>query len=87
MTLVLVQPSKSSLKRANSCDLLRAGLTKDMQTNAIPTSAPGDRAPTSEEPALIKMTNQQATAPPFPRQTKLPARFTSYQPDYAAKVT
>ena len=29
-----------------------------MQTNAIPTSAPGDRAPTSEEPALIKMTNQ-----------------------------
>ena len=33
-----------------------------MQTNAIPTSAPGDagdRAPTSEEPALIKMTNQQ----------------------------
>ena len=32
-----------------------------MQTNAIPTSAPGDRAPTSEEPALIKMTNQQQT--------------------------
>ena len=30
-----------------------------MQTNAIPTSAPGDRAPTSEEPAPIKMTNQQ----------------------------
>ena len=29
-----------------------------MQTNAIPTSAPGDRAPTSEEPALIKMTAQ-----------------------------
>ena len=29
-----------------------------MQTNAIPTSAPGDRAPTSEESALIKMTNQ-----------------------------
>eukprot|EP00964_Phaeocystis_antarctica_P043025 scaffold24670_cov67-Phaeocystis_antarctica.AAC.1 len=52
-----------------------------MQTNAVPTSAPGDRAPTSEEPALIKMTNQQATAPPFPRQTKLPARFTCCQPD------
>ena len=32
-----------------------------MQTNAIPTSAPGDLAPTSEEPALIKMTNQQQT--------------------------
>ena len=31
-----------------------------MQTNAIPTSAPGDRAPTSEEPAPIKMTNQHA---------------------------
>ena len=31
-----------------------------MQTNEIPTSAPGDRAPTSEEPAPIKMTNQQA---------------------------
>eukprot|EP00964_Phaeocystis_antarctica_P043694 scaffold25073_cov65-Phaeocystis_antarctica.AAC.2 len=31
-----------------------------MQTSAIPTSAPGDRAPTSEEPALIKMTNQHA---------------------------
>ena len=30
-----------------------------MQTNAIPTSAPGDRAPSSEEPAPIKMTNQQ----------------------------
>eukprot|EP00964_Phaeocystis_antarctica_P026483 scaffold14926_cov60-Phaeocystis_antarctica.AAC.2 len=26
-----------------------------MQTNAIPTPVPGDRAPTSEEPALIKM--------------------------------
>ena len=35
-----------------------------MQTNAIPTSAPGDagdRAPTSEKPALIKMTKQQQT--------------------------
>eukprot|EP00964_Phaeocystis_antarctica_P020185 scaffold11149_cov65-Phaeocystis_antarctica.AAC.2 len=31
-----------------------------MQTNAIPTSAPGDRAPASEEPTLIKMTNQHA---------------------------
>ena len=31
-----------------------------MQTNAIPPPAPGDRAPTSEEPALIKMTNQHA---------------------------
>ena len=30
-----------------------------MQTNAIPTSAPGDRAPSSEEPAPIEMTNQQ----------------------------
>ena len=30
-----------------------------MQTNAIPASAPGDPAPTSEEPAPIKMTNQQ----------------------------
>ena len=30
-----------------------------MQTNEVPTSAPGDRAPTSEEPAPIKMTNQQ----------------------------
>ena len=30
-----------------------------MQTNSIPTSAPGDRAPTYEEPTLIKMTNQQ----------------------------
>ena len=37
---------------------VRAGY--DMQTNAIPTSAPGDRAPTSEEPAPIKMTNQHA---------------------------
>ena len=40
-----------------SCDLARAGY--DMQTNAIPASAPGDPAPTSEEPAPIKMTNQQ----------------------------
>ena len=75
-----------------------------MQTNAIPTSAPGDRAPTSEEPALIKMTNQHTkldqampvrrpphtlsqsrvqhcALSPFPRQTKLPARFTCCQPD------
>ena len=34
-----------------------------MQTEAIPTSAPGDRAPTSEEPAPIKMTNQQLDTP------------------------
>ena len=33
---------------------------QDMQTNAILSPAPGDRAPTSEEPALIKMTNQHA---------------------------
>ena len=32
----------------------------EMQTNEIPTSAPGDRAPTSEVPSPIKMTNQQA---------------------------
>jgi len=34
-----------------------------MQTKAIPTSAPGDCAPTSEEPAPIKMTNQQLDTP------------------------
>jgi hypothetical protein len=34
-----------------------------MQTKAIPTSAPGDRAPTSEEPAPIKMINQQLDTP------------------------
>ena len=39
----------------------RAGY--EMQTEAIPTSAPGDRAPTSEEPAPIKMINQQLDAP------------------------
>ena len=39
---------------------LCAQVKEDMQTSAIPTSAPGDRAPTSEEPALIKMTNQHA---------------------------
>ena len=37
---------------------LCAQVKEDMQTSAIPTSAPGDRAPTSEEPALIKMTAQ-----------------------------
>ena len=37
---------------------LCAQVKEDMQTSAIPRSAPGDRAPTSEEPALIKMTNQ-----------------------------
>ena len=75
-----------------------------MQTNAIHTSAPGDRAPASEEPALIKMTNQHTkldqampvrrpphtlsqsrvqhcALSPFPRQTKLPTRFTCCQPD------
>ena len=39
----------------------RAGY--EMQTKAIPTSAPGDYAPTSEEPAPIKMTNQQLDTP------------------------
>ena len=34
-----------------------------MQTKAIPTSDPGDCAPTSEEPAPIKMTNQQLDTP------------------------
>ena len=35
-----------------------------MQTNEVPTSAPGDCAPTcSEEPAPIKMTNQQLDTP------------------------
>ena len=42
-----------------SCDLARAGY--DMQTNAIPASAPGDPAPTSEEPAPIKMTKPVRT--------------------------
>ena len=50
---------------SNPClapDLLRPCSRRlyEMQTNEIPTSAPGDRAPTSEEPAPIKMTNQQA---------------------------
>ena len=35
----------------------------EMQTNEVPTSAPGDCAPTSEEPAPIKMTNQQLDTP------------------------
>ena len=39
----------------------RAGY--EMQTKSVPTSAPGDRAPTSEEPAPIKMTNQQLDTP------------------------
>ena len=45
-----------------AADLLRPCSRRlyEMQTNEIPTSAPGDRAPTSEEPAPIKMTNQQA---------------------------
>ena len=50
---------------SNPClapDLLRPCSRRlyEMQTNEIPTSAPGDRASTSEEPAPIKMTNQQA---------------------------
>ena len=43
-------------------DLLRpcaAQVTRHMQTKAIPASAPGDRTPSSEEPAPIKMTNRQ----------------------------
>ena len=58
MTPHQVQPPKSGLKRA---DLLRpcARRIRHMQTNAVPTSAPGDRAPSSEEPAPIEMTNQQ----------------------------
>jgi len=39
----------------------RAGY--EMQTKAIPTSDPGDCAPISEEPASIKMTNQQLDTP------------------------
>ena len=35
----------------------------EMQTNEVPTTAPGDCAPTSEEPAPIKMTNQQLDTP------------------------
>ena len=35
----------------------------EMQTNEVPTSAPGDCAPTSEKPAPIKMTNQQLDTP------------------------
>ena len=34
-----------------------------MQTKAIPTFAPGDCAPTSKEPAPIKMINQQLDTP------------------------
>jgi len=34
-----------------------------MQTNEVPSSAPGDRALTSEELASIKMTNQQLDTP------------------------
>eukprot|EP00964_Phaeocystis_antarctica_P061043 scaffold36451_cov67-Phaeocystis_antarctica.AAC.3 len=37
----------------------RPPVTLCAQANAIPTSAPGGRAPTSEKPAPIKMTNQQ----------------------------
>ena len=47
-----------------------------MQTNAIPTSAPGDRAPTSEESALIKMTNQHTKLDQaMPVRTEASAHF------------
>ena len=65
-----------------SCDLARAGY--DMQTNAIPASAPGDPAPTSEEPAPIKMTNQHTK---LDQATPVRRMATAHIPDSCACST
>ena len=56
----------------------RAGY--EMQTKAIPTSAPGDCAPTSEEPAPIKMTNQQLDTPVHDGHCTLSSPFSTLGP-------
>jgi len=56
----------------------RAGY--EMQTKAIPTSAPDDCAPTSEEPAPIKMTNQQLDTPVHDGHCTLSSPFSTLGP-------
>jgi hypothetical protein len=56
-----------------------------MQTKAIPTSAPGDYAPTSEEPAPIKMTNQQLDTPVHDGHCTLSSPFSTLGP-YARRI-
>jgi hypothetical protein len=61
-----LDPSRTTALRF---DQLRPCARTGYMQNAIPTSAPGNRAPTSEEPAPIKMINQldQASKPvPWP---------------------